>query len=88
MVLRHPYADRDHDDNGGAAMRPVREALHMAAKNRASEQGFTLIELVISLAIFSVVALAAFAVLSSTQRSAVMNDRRRRFNAMSAWRWI
>ena len=55
-------------------MRPVREALHMAAKNRASEQGFTFVELVISLAIFSVVALAAFAVLSSTQQSAVMND--------------
>jgi len=55
-------------------MRPVGEALQMAAKNRASERGFTFIELVIAMAIFSVVALAAFAVLSSTQQTAVMND--------------
>ena len=55
-------------------MRPVREAVHMTATNRASERGFTFVELVISLFIFSVVSMAAFAVLSSTQQTAVMND--------------
>jgi type IV pilus assembly protein PilW len=39
-----------------------------------SEPGFTLIELMVSLAIFSVVSLAAFSVLSSSQQTAVMND--------------
>ncbi len=46
----------------------------MTATNRASERGFTFVELVISLFIFSVVSMAAFAVLSSTQQTAVMND--------------
>lgn len=55
-------------------MSTVGEALHIAAKNRASEQGFTLIELALSVLIFGVVSLAAFAVLSSTQQTAVMND--------------
>ena len=39
-----------------------------------SAQGFTLIELMISMAIFGVISLAAFSVLSSSQQSAVMND--------------
>lgn len=39
-----------------------------------AEPGFTLIELMVSLAIFSAVSLAAFSVLSSSQRNAVMND--------------
>ena len=39
-----------------------------------SEPGFTLIELMVSLAIFSIVSLAAFSVLSSSQQTAVMND--------------
>ncbi len=38
------------------------------------QSGFTLIELMISLAIFGAVSLAAFSVLSSSQRTAVMND--------------
>jgi type IV pilus assembly protein PilW len=46
----------------------------MAAKDRASERGFTLIELALTVFIFSFVMLAAFAVLSSTQQTAVMND--------------
>src|SRR5438093_13443637 len=39
-----------------------------------SEHGFTIIELMVAVAAFSIVSLAAFAVLSSGQRNAVMND--------------
>ena len=39
-----------------------------------SEQGFTLIELMVAVAAFSIVSLAAFAVLDSGQRNALMND--------------
>ena len=46
----------------------------MGARNRASEQGFTLIELMIAVVIFSVISLAAFSVLSTSQQTAVMND--------------
>ena len=38
------------------------------------EQGFTLIELMVAVAAFSIVSLAAFAVLDSGQRNALMND--------------
>ena len=38
------------------------------------EQGFSLIELMVAVAAFSIVSLAAFAVLSSGQRNALMND--------------
>ena len=38
------------------------------------QQGFTIIELMVAVAAFSIVSLAAFAVLSSGQRNAVMND--------------
>ena len=47
------------------------------ATGRAStryERGFTLIELMVSLGMFSVVSLAGFTVLSSGQRTSVMND--------------
>lgn len=40
----------------------------------ASDRGFTLIELMISVAIFSVVSIAAFGVLSASQKTATMND--------------
>lgn len=40
----------------------------------ASDRGFTLIELMISLAIFAVVSMAAFSVLSASQKTATMND--------------
>ena len=40
----------------------------------ASDRGFTLIELMISLGIFAVVSMAAFSVLSASQRIATMND--------------
>ena len=46
----------------------------MGARNHASERGFTLIELVIALAIFAIISLAAFSVLSTTQQTSVMND--------------
>lgn len=39
-----------------------------------TEPGFTLIELMVSVGIFAAVSLAAFSVLSSSQRTAVMND--------------
>lgn len=39
-----------------------------------AERGITLIELMIALGLFSIVSLAAFSVLSSSQRTAVMND--------------
>jgi len=55
-------------------MKPSRKASLTGARNHASEQGFTLIELVIALAIFSIVSLAAFSVLSTTQQTSVMND--------------
>lgn len=42
--------------------------------NGGSDQGFTLIELMISLVIFAIISLAAFYLLGSTQRTAVMND--------------
>src|SRR2546421_12041125 len=38
------------------------------------EQGFTLVELMVAVAAFSIVSLAAFAVLDSGQRNALMND--------------
>ena len=44
------------------------------AKLLRSEQGLTLTELVIAAASFAIVSLAAFAVLSSSQRSSMMND--------------
>ena len=40
----------------------------------SSDRGFTLIELMISVAIFAVVAAAAFSVLSASQKTATMND--------------
>ena len=40
----------------------------------ASDRGFTLIELMISLGIFAVVSMAAFSVLSASQKIATMND--------------
>lgn len=55
-------------------MRPARKASQMGASNHASEQGFTLIELMIVLVIFAVVSLAAFSVLSTSQQLSVMND--------------
>src|SRR5437879_13146078 len=55
-------------------MRTARETFPMGARNRASEQGFTLIELMITVVIFSVISLAAFSVLSTSQQTAVMND--------------
>src|SRR5438093_4072057 len=39
-----------------------------------SEHGFSIIELMVAVAAFSVVSLAAFAVLQSGQRNALMND--------------
>ena len=39
-----------------------------------SDQGFTLIELMVSVMIFAIVSAGAFAVLSASQQSAVMND--------------
>ena len=55
-------------------MRTARETFPMGARNRVSEQGFTLIELMIAVVIFSVISLAAFSVLSTSQQTAVMND--------------
>lgn len=46
----------------------------MISRMRYSERGFTLIELMISLAIFAVVSAAAFSVLSASQKTATMND--------------
>jgi len=48
--------------------------MRMAMRTCGSERGFTLIELMIALVIFAVISLAAFSVLSSSQRTAVMND--------------
>jgi type IV pilus assembly protein PilW len=42
--------------------------------NGVPDQGFTLIELMIALVIFTVISLAAFYLLSSTQRTTVVND--------------
>jgi type IV pilus assembly protein PilW len=42
--------------------------------SEAPDRGFTLIELMISLAIFAVVSMAAFSVLSASQKTATMND--------------
>ena len=55
-------------------MRPVRKVFPLGASDRASEQGFTLIELTIAVLIFSVISLAAFSVLSTSQQASVMND--------------
>src|SRR5439155_17851796 len=74
VVHRLPHAHRDHDDHGGAAMRPVRKVFPLGASDRASEQGFTLIELLIAVLIFAVISLAAFSVLSTSQQASVMND--------------
>ncbi|HZC82261.1 MAG TPA: prepilin-type N-terminal cleavage/methylation domain-containing protein [Nitrospiraceae bacterium] len=46
----------------------------MGSRTGRSEKGFTLIELMISLAIFAIVSLLAFAMFSSTQQAAVSND--------------
>ena len=46
----------------------------MGVRNHASERGFTLIELMIAVVIFSIISLAAFSVLSTSQQTAVMND--------------
>jgi len=45
-----------------------------ALRGLKSERGFSLLELMIALGIFAVVSLAAFSVLSSTQKTAVVND--------------
>jgi prepilin-type N-terminal cleavage/methylation domain-containing protein len=55
-------------------MKPERETMPLSRGARRSERGFTLIELMISLIIFSVISLAAFSVLSISQQTAVMND--------------
>jgi type IV pilus assembly protein PilW len=48
--------------------------LHETLKQRRSEQGFTLIELMIAMGIFALLAVAAFAVIMSGQRTAMLND--------------
>src|SRR5438132_564040 len=48
--------------------------LRKSSRDVGRQHGFTIIELMVALAAFSIVSLAAFAVLSSGQRNAVMND--------------
>lgn len=55
-------------------MNQGRKKIRAGSPRLRSEPGFTLIELMISVSIFAIVSLAAFSVLSSSQRTAVVND--------------
>src|SRR5947208_16346263 len=48
--------------------------LRKSSRDVGRQHGFTIIELMVAVAAFSIVSLAAFAVLDSGQRNALMND--------------
>ncbi len=64
---------RDSSENGPPAFTLPLEGGGVGGGD-SSEQGLTLIELLVALGLFSIVSLAAFSVLSSSQQAAVMND--------------
>src|SRR5436853_7635692 len=74
MGCGHPDSHHYHDQHGGATMRCREMKLRKSPPDMRRQKGFTLIELMVAVAAFSIVSLAAFAVLSSGQRNAVMND--------------
>lgn len=55
-------------------MKTENETVQTALKNRSGERGFSLIELMFALVALSVISLAAFTVISTSQGAAVAND--------------